>query len=94
MSAGAAAAGPLLSTAAPPIAIEEAEAFAAAAFGVAGTLTLLSGERDQNFHLGTPGGAEYVLKVAHPAEPSSVAASQRKKPHPLRLRLIPIRRRC
>lgn len=78
MSAAAKPAGALLSTTPPLIGAAEAADFASEVFGIAGSLSLtpLTGERDQNFHLRASGGPGFILKIAHPAEAASVAASQ------------------
>ena len=52
----------------PPASIEDAEALARDRFGLAASAKALTGERDRNFHLLAEDGAEYVLKIAHPAE--------------------------
>jgi len=42
-------------------------------YGVAGSATRLTGERDENFHIRSDAGSDYVLKVAHPAEDPAVS---------------------
>ena len=61
----------------PPPTLPEAEALALARahFGLTGTLTPLTSERDLNFRLTTP-DASYVLKLANPAEPAEVTRFQ------------------
>ncbi|WP_153099976.1 phosphotransferase [Paraburkholderia hayleyella] len=49
---------------------------AVSVFGLAGDVTLLTGERDQNFHLKTADGHEYLLKITHPSEPQDVVNFQ------------------
>jgi Ser/Thr protein kinase RdoA (MazF antagonist) len=58
------------SLAAPPPVFSEDEAAALGRryFGIAGTATRLTSERDANFRLRTATGESYVLKVANPAE--------------------------
>ena len=41
-------------------------------FGLDGTFSPLSSERDQNIHITTPAGDGYVLKIAHRDETASV----------------------
>jgi 4-aminobutyrate aminotransferase-like enzyme/Ser/Thr protein kinase RdoA (MazF antagonist) len=41
-------------------------------YGLEGQLASLPGERDQNFHLTTPTGAQYVLKIARGGEDEAV----------------------
>ena len=54
---------------APRFAADEAARVAREAFAVEGDLRELPSERDQNFHLRTAGGREFVLKIANPREP-------------------------
>ena len=37
-------------------------------FGLTGSLTLLAGERDQNFRVDTPDGQRFLLKISNPAD--------------------------
>ena len=68
------AAGALLDRQPPAVSLEDAEAVAAAYFGVAGTASTLSAERDCNFRLATAEGS-LLLKVSNPAEdPAAIAA--------------------
>ena len=62
---------------APPPTLTGAEALALALahFGLTGTLTPLTSERDLNFRL-TTADASYVLKLANPAEPAEVTRFQ------------------
>ena len=55
-------------TPARPVAAERAVALARERYGIEASPTRLSGERDENFRLRAPCGAEYVLKIANPAE--------------------------
>lgn len=63
---------------APTFSPEEAAALAARLFGITGSATPLSSERDQNFRLDVDdtGGSRYVLKIANPAEDGAVLALQ------------------
>jgi len=57
-----------------------ARALLARHYGLAGSLSALTGERDRNFLLETPAGAgepaRYMLKISHPAETPLVADFQ------------------
>ncbi len=59
----------------PAISVAEAEAFARAAWGIAGTARPLPGERDRNFELAAADG-EWVLKFANPKEDAGFRAMQ------------------
>ena len=67
--------GSSLSTPPPRLDPAQAATLAAQHFGVRGTLTALTSERDLNFHLTTT-TATYVLKLANAAEPPDVTALQ------------------
>lgn len=51
-----------------PVAIGRALALVRERYGLEPEASRLTGERDENFRLIAPGGAEYVLKIANPAE--------------------------
>jgi Ser/Thr protein kinase RdoA (MazF antagonist) len=68
--------GAVLDAPAPPASVAEAVALAHAHFGIEAVAKPLTGERDRNFHLLAPDGAEYVLKVVHPAEDPAVTEFQ------------------
>jgi len=68
--------GEVLDAPPPPASTADAEALAAAHFGLQATAKPLTGERDRNFHLLALDGGEYVLKVVHPAEDSLVTDFQ------------------
>ena len=61
----------------PPPVLPEAEALALVQthWGLTGTLTALTSERDLNYRLTTPAG-RYVVKLANPAEPAAVTLFQ------------------
>ena len=59
----------LLSTAAPRLSAHRALALASEHYGITGPIKALTGERDLNFLVALPGGANGVLKVVNPAEP-------------------------
>jgi hydroxylysine kinase len=67
--------GSSLTTPPPTLSPAEALSLAATHFGLSGPLTQLTSERDLNFRLTTP-VANYVLKLANPAEPAAVTALQ------------------
>jgi Ser/Thr protein kinase RdoA (MazF antagonist) len=62
----------VLEAKAPAFSIAEAEEIAKRNFGVGGSARALVSERDQNFHLRTDDGRDYVLKIANPAEDPAV----------------------
>jgi len=62
----------VLEAKAPAFSVAEAEEFAKRFFGVSGSTRALVSERDQNFHLRSDEGCEYVLKIANPAEDPAV----------------------
>ena len=66
----------VLTTVAPAISPDEASAAAMRHFGVAGTVRVLTSERDRNFHIAAPDGQGYVLKFTNPAEPQLVTSFQ------------------
>jgi Ser/Thr protein kinase RdoA (MazF antagonist) len=51
-----------------PVAVARALALVRERYGLEPEASRLTGERDENFRLSAPGGAEYVLKIANPAE--------------------------
>ena len=51
-----------------PVPIERALALVRERYGLTPRASRLTGERDENFRLATADGAEYVLKIANPAE--------------------------
>jgi Ser/Thr protein kinase RdoA (MazF antagonist) len=62
----------VLEAKAPAFSVAEAEGIAKRNFGVSGSARALVSERDQNFHLRTDDGRQYVLKIANPAEDPAV----------------------
>lgn len=71
--------GNALLAAPPPVLSEtEAESLAKTQFGVVGTASRLTSERDANFRLKTASGVSYVLKIANPAEDPLVTNLQTK----------------
>ncbi|MEO6300372.1 MAG: phosphotransferase [Paracoccaceae bacterium] len=67
--------GASLSTAPPTLSLAKAAHLAQHHFGITGELTQLTSERDLNFRL-TTATAQYVLKLANPAEPPEVTHFQ------------------
>ena len=66
---------PSLTAAPPTLTPDQAAGLAAQHFGITGSLTRLTSERDLNFRL-TTAKAAYVLKLANPAEPPEVTDFQ------------------
>src|SRR5580698_35577 len=56
--------------------IETAERLCSERFGLKATARRLSSERDENFHLRTPDGQEYLLKITNAAEDRMVTDFQ------------------
>jgi 4-aminobutyrate aminotransferase-like enzyme/Ser/Thr protein kinase RdoA (MazF antagonist) len=61
---------------APPLAPAEASRVAQDVFGIEAAARSLAGEYDDNFHLQTPEGREFVLKLMHPAREESFVDMQ------------------
>ncbi|MGH8299078.1 MAG: phosphotransferase [Steroidobacteraceae bacterium] len=59
-----------------PVPIEQALVLARERYGLEAEATRLTGERDENFRLRVGDGAEYVLKIANPAESAAVTELQ------------------
>jgi Ser/Thr protein kinase RdoA (MazF antagonist) len=51
-----------------PMKLDEAGSIATEFYGLDASAELLTGERDENFRLTAKNGAQYVLKISHPAE--------------------------
>ena len=67
--------GSSLTTPPPILTVGEAKALAKTHFGLSGTLTPLTSERDLNYRLATSEG-RFVLKLANSAEPAQLTALQ------------------
>lgn len=67
---------PTLTTRASTITVEEASAIAAKEYGLTGSITRLSGERDQNFRVDDPVSGSWAMKIVHPAEERSITNFQ------------------
>ncbi len=59
-----------------PLALPQVEALLLQHYGIVGRAKALDGERDQNSHILTENGAEYVLKIHPPAEEPNFVAFQ------------------
>ena len=59
-----------------PVPIDRALALARESYGLEAEATRLTGERDENFKLTARDGAQYVLKIANPAESVAVTDLQ------------------
>jgi 4-aminobutyrate aminotransferase-like enzyme/Ser/Thr protein kinase RdoA (MazF antagonist) len=68
----------LLVTPAPAFTNQGVTEIVSAHFGLTGELSSLDSERDQNFHLVTPDGDHYVIKIANSAEHPAVIELQTK----------------
>jgi len=58
----------LLKTPSPNFTVEGVNEFSNELYGIGGTLSQLGSERDQNFHLVTATGDQFVIKIANSAE--------------------------
>lgn len=65
-----------LSTSVPNLSGQEAEALARRLYGIDGTAKLLTGERDENFHLVAADREAYLLKISNPSEADDVVDLQ------------------
>ena len=68
----------ILETRAPNFSIEEIKNIADKLFGLTGTLASLDSERDQNYHIVTPDGDQFVIKIANSAEDPAIIDMQIK----------------
>ena len=62
----------------PAFSVQDAARIAHECFGMQGTLKPLPSERDQNFHLRTDAGQEFVLKIANATEQREILDLQNK----------------
>ena len=74
--AGDPPAGDPLASAPPAFGDEAARRILREGFGVAGSLTALAGERDQNFRVDTAGGQRFLFKISNPADTRPVLDMQ------------------
>jgi len=56
-----------------PLSVSRAVRLVRDSYGVEGSATRLTGERDENFRIRADDGSDYVLKVAHPAEDPAIS---------------------
>src|SRR6516162_7873554 len=70
-------AGDPLASAPPAFSDEAARQVLHDGFGLAGSLTALAGERDQNFRVDTPDGRRFLFKISNPADTEPVLDMQR-----------------
>ncbi len=68
----------LLETQSPNLSIEEIKNIANKLYGLTGTLSALGSERDQNFHIVTVTGDQFVIKIANSAEAPAIIDLQIK----------------
>jgi Ser/Thr protein kinase RdoA (MazF antagonist) len=66
----------VLASKAPALSASDAKRIAGDVFGVHGAVRPLESERDQNFHLRSQDGREFVFKVANPSEDPTVVDFQ------------------
>jgi len=66
----------ILETQAPNFTSEHVKGIARTLFGLTGELSPLDSERDQNFHIGTSEGDQFVIKIANSAEDPAVIELQ------------------
>lgn len=62
---------------APAVSMEQAAELAGTSFGLRGSITHLTGERDRNFKISEGQGQTWVLKVGHPADSAGLSDLQR-----------------
>ena len=70
--------GDILETQSPDFPIEKVNTFANKLYGLTGKLSPLDSERDQNFHISTETGDQYVIKIANNAEDPAIIDMQIK----------------
>ena len=68
----------LLETQSPGFTIEQVRDIARELFGLTGKLSPLDSERDQNFHISTEDGEQFVIKISNSAEDPAVIDMQLK----------------
>jgi len=68
----------LLKTPSPNFSVEKVNEIANELFGITGTLSPLGSERDQNFHIVTATGDQYVIKIANSSEDPAIIDMQLK----------------
>ena len=68
----------LLKTPSPSFSVDEVNEIANELYGISGTLSQLGSERDQNFHLVTATGDQFVIKIANSSEDPAIIDMQLK----------------
>jgi len=68
----------LLKTPSPSFSVDKVNEIANELYGISGTLSQLRSERDQNFHIVTESGNQYVIKIANSAEDTAIIDMQLK----------------
>ena len=68
----------LLKTPSPSFSVDKVNEIANELYGISGTLSQLGSERDQNFHIVTESGNQYVIKIANSAEDTAIIDMQLK----------------
>jgi len=68
----------LLKTPSPNFTVEEVNEISNELYGIGGTLSQLDSERDQNFHIVTATGDQFVIKIANSAEAPEIIDMQLK----------------
>ena len=67
----------------PNFSVEQADGLVTSLYGLSGVLRELPSERDQNFHLVTESGGEFVLKIAAASEKRETLDMQNNAMHHL-----------
>jgi len=62
----------LLKTPSPSFSVDKVNEIANELYGISGTLSQLGSERDQNFHLITATGDQFVIKIANSSEDPAI----------------------
>jgi 4-aminobutyrate aminotransferase-like enzyme/Ser/Thr protein kinase RdoA (MazF antagonist) len=68
----------LLKTPSPSFSVDKVNEIANELYGISGTLSQLGSERDQNFHLVTATGDQFVIKIANSSEDTAIIDMQLK----------------
>ena len=75
----------LLECPSPSFTVDQVLSFADQRYGITGTLSRMDSERDQNFHIRTETGDQYVMKIANSAENPAIIDMQLKALEHIRL---------
>jgi 4-aminobutyrate aminotransferase-like enzyme/Ser/Thr protein kinase RdoA (MazF antagonist) len=68
----------LLKTPSPSFSVDEVNEIANELYGISGTISMLGSERDQNFHLVTATGDQFLIKIANSSENPAIIDMQLK----------------